>query len=202
MNINMLAISASNCGPTLTVMVLFLISSSSFNCRSLRISLQRSSRLRVPSWPRQFCTNENPAESSKDSIFLTTTCSIIFGTWVIKPLLCKTEWIIVMRSTYFGIPHFIQRSISTKTVISVWLQSLLELFKGHWFPHVGIHVGVRVLIRIILIINNISLLIKCHEIPEIVRVRTVTVNMSNLPIQVFGVIFRTGDRVNTILKKF
>ena len=56
--INMLAITSSNCGPTLTVMVLLLISSSSLTCLSARISLQLSSRLRVPSWPRQSSPGE------------------------------------------------------------------------------------------------------------------------------------------------
>ena len=70
----MLAISASNCGPTLTVMVLFLISSSSFSCLSLRISLQLSSRLRVPSWPRQ----SSPGEDSILSQIYRTDCSQVF----------------------------------------------------------------------------------------------------------------------------
>ena len=69
-NINILDKSPSNCGPTLTVMVLLLISSSSLRSLFLKISLQLFSRFRVPSWPRHSPPVEDLGESLEDSIFI------------------------------------------------------------------------------------------------------------------------------------
>ena len=69
-NINILDKSPSNCGPTLTVMVWLLISSSSLRSLFLKISFQVSSRFRVPSWPRHSSPVEDLGESLEDSIFI------------------------------------------------------------------------------------------------------------------------------------
>ena len=67
---SILDISPSNCGPTLTVMVWLLISSSSLRSLFLKISLQLFSRFRVPSWPRHSSPVEDLGESLEDSIFI------------------------------------------------------------------------------------------------------------------------------------